>query len=249
MKPLRATRAQQRVAARGLLERFRRHHPGDQGIGMAYLDLEEQEQLAELKAWWKENGNLVRRGGRRGGDRRRRRGRLAQLAGATRPRRPRALRRAASRPLQANDAKALRDAGGTLIESFPRTLYATMGALAAARFHFDRGDLKSGERAAAVGGRALAVGRSCSDIARLRLAERAARREGLRRGARSCSRRSTRAALRGAVRGAAGRRAGRQGTQPAEAQGRLPRSRWRRRGERSGAFRDSVQLRLDALGG
>ena len=26
---------------------------------MAYYDLEEQEQLDDLKAWWKENGNLV----------------------------------------------------------------------------------------------------------------------------------------------------------------------------------------------
>ena len=26
---------------------------------MAVYDLEEQEQLATLKAWWKENGNLV----------------------------------------------------------------------------------------------------------------------------------------------------------------------------------------------
>ena len=26
---------------------------------MAAYDLEEQEQLATLKAWWKENGNLV----------------------------------------------------------------------------------------------------------------------------------------------------------------------------------------------
>ena len=26
---------------------------------MAAYDLEEQEQLAELKAWWKQNGNLV----------------------------------------------------------------------------------------------------------------------------------------------------------------------------------------------
>ena len=26
---------------------------------MAAYDLEEQEQLAELKAWWKQNGNLL----------------------------------------------------------------------------------------------------------------------------------------------------------------------------------------------
>jgi len=44
---------------------------------------------------------------------------------------------------QSGDAKALRDAGGTLTESHPRTLYASMGALVAARFYFDRNDLKN----------------------------------------------------------------------------------------------------------
>ncbi len=48
-----------------------------------------------------------------------------------------------ARAAEAGDAKAMRDAGGTLIESYPRTLYASMGALVAARFHFDRSDLKS----------------------------------------------------------------------------------------------------------
>ena len=37
----------------------------------------------------------------------------------------------------------MRDSAGTLIESYPRTLYASMGALVAARFHFDRSDLKA----------------------------------------------------------------------------------------------------------
>ena len=44
---------------------------------------------------------------------------------------------------QAGDAKALRDADGALLENYPRTLYAAMGALTAARFYFDRNDLKS----------------------------------------------------------------------------------------------------------
>ena len=107
------------------------------------LDLEEQEQLAELKAWWKQHGNLivaaiVGRGAR-----------LRRLAGlALVPGEPGGAGRGGSTrrwcsAAQANDAKALRDAAGTLIESYPRTLYASMGALVAARFHFDRNDLKA----------------------------------------------------------------------------------------------------------
>ena len=106
------------------------------------LDLEEQEQVAELKAWWTQYGNLVvsaitaaaiafagwqawkwyERG-------------QASQAGA--------LYDTLFRAGQAGDAKALRDATGTLIENYPRTLYASMGALTAARFYFDRKDLKS----------------------------------------------------------------------------------------------------------
>jgi predicted negative regulator of RcsB-dependent stress response len=44
---------------------------------------------------------------------------------------------------QANDAKALRDASGTLVESYPGTTYASMGALVAARYYYDRNDLKN----------------------------------------------------------------------------------------------------------
>ncbi len=37
----------------------------------------------------------------------------------------------------------MRDAAGALAENYPRTLYASMGALVSARFHFDRNDLKT----------------------------------------------------------------------------------------------------------
>src|SRR5262249_61908432 len=43
----------------------------------------------------------------------------------------------------AGDQKAVRDTAGSLVEGYPRTLYASMGALMAARFYFDRNDLKS----------------------------------------------------------------------------------------------------------
>src|SRR3954464_7215626 len=54
-----------------------------------------------------------------------------------------ALYETLTKAAQANDAKALRDATGTLVESYPRTLYASLGALVAARYYFDRNDLKS----------------------------------------------------------------------------------------------------------
>jgi predicted negative regulator of RcsB-dependent stress response len=53
------------------------------------------------------------------------------------------LYEAVAKAAQANDAKALRDAAGTLVESYPRTLYASMAALVAARYYFDRNDLKN----------------------------------------------------------------------------------------------------------
>ena len=107
------------------------------------LDLEEQEQLAELKAWWKQHGNLIvsddpgrarsrSPAGRAGaGTRRARRRRPPASTSRWRGRRrPPTPRRCATPP-------------GSLIESYPRTLYASMGALVAARFHFDRNDLKA----------------------------------------------------------------------------------------------------------
>ena len=105
------------------------------------LDLEEQEQVAELRAWWQRHGTLVVAAivavavafaGWQGW-------RWYQSGQATRAG---ALYDTLSRAAQSGDAKALRDASGALIEGYPRTLYATMGALTAARFHFDRGELK-----------------------------------------------------------------------------------------------------------
>lgn len=106
------------------------------------LDLEEQEKVAELRAWWNQYGTLVTvcvvvaalavigwsgwhwHQGRQSSE--------ASVLYET-------LGKAAAE----NDAKALRDAAGTLVESYPRTVYASMGALLAARYYFDRSDLKS----------------------------------------------------------------------------------------------------------
>jgi predicted negative regulator of RcsB-dependent stress response len=106
------------------------------------LDLEEQEQLAELNAWWKQHGLLI----------------VAAITAAaltfagwqawrwyerSQAAQAGALFDTLQRAAQAGDAKALRDASGALLENYPRTMYATMGALTAARFYFDRGDLKN----------------------------------------------------------------------------------------------------------
>ncbi len=106
------------------------------------LDLEEQEKLDELKAWWKHYGGLVAASvlavavsaaGWTGWQWYQRN----QAAEAS------MLYESLAKAAQANDAKALRDAAGTLVESYPRTLYAAMGALVSARYYFDRNDLKN----------------------------------------------------------------------------------------------------------
>jgi len=132
------------------------------------LDLEEQEQVDEFKAWWKQHGGLITAvvvavavgfAGWQGW----RWYQANQAAHAS------ALYETVTKAAQANDAKALRDAAGTLVESYPRTLYASMGALVAARYYFDRNDLKTAKAQLQ-----WVVERSASDdfkgLARLRLA-------------------------------------------------------------------------------
>ena len=106
------------------------------------LDLEEQEQVAELKAWWNQYGNLIVSAitaaalafagwqGWRWYERNQ-----AAQAGA--------LYDTIVRASRAGDAKALRDADGALLENYPRTMYASMGALMAARFYYEHNDPKS----------------------------------------------------------------------------------------------------------
>jgi predicted negative regulator of RcsB-dependent stress response len=210
---------------------------------MAY-DLEEQEQLAQLKAWWKDNGTMV----------------LAVLAAlaigaaawqgwrvwqAGQSQQAAALYDGLVKAMQANDAKALRDAGGTLVESYPRTLYASMGALASARFHFEQGDLKNARAQLQ-----WVVDRSPSDelkdLARLRLAgvmlDDKAYDEALAllQAKHAEPMAAQYAALKGDILVAK--------QQPAEAKAAYKLA-LEKAGQRESALRNSVQLRLDALGG
>ena len=210
---------------------------------MAY-DLEEQEQLAQLKSWWKDNGTLV----------------VAFLAAvaigaagwqgwriweAGQARQAGALYDSLVKAMQAGDAKALRDAGGSLVESFPRTLYASMGALAAARFHFERNDLKNA-RAQLQWVVERSPSEEMKDLARLRLAgvllDDKAHDEALALlGAKHAEAMAAQyAALKGDVLVAK--------NQPAEAKAAYKLA-LEKAGQRENALRASVQLRLDALGG
>ncbi len=109
---------------------------------MRTLDLEEQEQLAEFKAWWQKFGNLVLTaitavalvyGGSVGWHwyQRSQAGEASALYDA--------LQKAATE----KDTKQVRDTAGAILEQFPRTTFAPLAAMISARVHFESGDLKT----------------------------------------------------------------------------------------------------------
>jgi len=208
------------------------------------LDLEEQEQVEELKAWWKQHGNLVTAvvvaaaiafAGWQGW----RWYQANQAAHAS------MLYETLSKAAQANDAKALRDAAGTLVESYPRTLYASMGALVAARYYFDRNDLKTA-KAQLQWVMERSPSQDLRDLARLRLAtvllDEKAYDEALKLldAAPAAAYEAQYAALRGDLLVAK--------NQAAEAKAAYKLALEKADG-RDGAFQESVRMRLEALGG
>ena len=109
---------------------------------MAVYDLEEQEQIDELKTWWKQYGNLattvislvaVAAVAWQGYNWWRR----DQAAQAT------AVYAVLERAAAANDVKRSREAAGELIDKFSGTSYAGLAALLSAKLQFDSGDLKN----------------------------------------------------------------------------------------------------------
>lgn len=109
---------------------------------MAAYDLEEQEQLAELKAWWKQYGNLVTGiaiaaslgvlawQGWNWYERKQ----AAEASGIYS-----VLQRAALE----RDMQKTKTAAGELVDKYGRTAYAALGALTAAKVSFDTGDAKT----------------------------------------------------------------------------------------------------------
>jgi predicted negative regulator of RcsB-dependent stress response len=211
---------------------------------MAY-DLEEQEQLASLKGWWKDNGTLV----------------IASVAAAAlafagwqgwqswqslQARQAAMAYEALAKALAGGDAKAVRDNAGALAEGHPRTLYASMAALSTARFYIERNDLKGAKAQLQ-----WVLERSGSDemreLARLRLAgvllDEKSHDEALKllEAKRSPALAGQYAALRGDIFVA------QKKIDDAKAAYRLALE--KSDPQRHGAFRETVQIRLDALGG
>ncbi|HET7776662.1 MAG TPA: tetratricopeptide repeat protein [Azospira sp.] len=109
---------------------------------MAVYDLQEQEQLDEIKTWWKQHGNLVTGvllaaaigvAGWQGWNwyQGRQAGQAAVVFGV--------LQKAALE----GDAQRLKAAAGELLENYKGSAYASLGALTAAKAAFDAGDLKT----------------------------------------------------------------------------------------------------------
>ena len=135
---------------------------------MAAYDLEEQEQLDELKTWWKMYGNLVT-------------GVMVALALAAvawqgwnwwqrqQSAQASALYSGVQTAVVQKDAKRARELAGELIEKYSSTTYAGMGAMLAARVQADAGDPKNA-RVQLVWAAENAKDPGLRELARLRLA-------------------------------------------------------------------------------
>ncbi|AYH42637.1 tetratricopeptide repeat protein [Azoarcus sp. DN11] len=135
---------------------------------MAVYDLEEQEQISELRAWWVQYGKFVTAiavaaalasVGWQGFQYYR--GRQAADAGA--------LYFLLQQAAMQGDAQKTREAAGQIIEKFPSTAYAEMAALTSAGVLVTKGDAKSA-RVQLEWLLAKGSDPALKDIARLRLA-------------------------------------------------------------------------------
>lgn len=111
---------------------------------MATYDLEEQEQLAEIKAWWKQYGNLVTNillaaviavAAWQGWNwyQRNQAGQATMVFNALQG------------AMQSKDTQRIKAASGELVEKFGSSKYASLGALTAAKALFDAGDVKTAQ--------------------------------------------------------------------------------------------------------
>lgn len=109
---------------------------------MSTYDLEEQEQIAAIKSWWRQHGSLVVAvavavaltiSGIFGW-------RVYQTSQASQASAIYGdLRKAAG----ARDVKQVRDLAGAILEQFPGSAYAPLAAFVSAKTHFESGDLKT----------------------------------------------------------------------------------------------------------
>jgi predicted negative regulator of RcsB-dependent stress response len=135
---------------------------------MAVYDLEEQEQISELKTWWRMYGNLVTAA-------------LLAVSAAVvgwqawnwyqgkQTAEASVIYAAVQKGAMERDAKRVREAAGELTEKYPGTAYAAMAALTSARMQFDAGDLKTA-RAQLQWVAEKARDKDLRDLGRLRLA-------------------------------------------------------------------------------
>jgi predicted negative regulator of RcsB-dependent stress response len=135
---------------------------------MATYDLDEQERLDELKAWWKRWGNLMLIG-------------LAVVVAAaagwrywqnrvvTQSLEAAAVYEKLVQSLATNDAKGAREAGGLLIDQYQGTAYAPRAALLLAKLNAGAKDVKSAQ-AQLEWAAAHSKEPTVKDLARLRLA-------------------------------------------------------------------------------
>jgi predicted negative regulator of RcsB-dependent stress response len=111
---------------------------------MATYDLEEQEQIDEIKVWWKQYGNLL----------------INILTGAAliviawqgwnwyqrnQSAQAAAVFNVLHNAAQDKDTQRLKAASGELVEKFGGTSYASLGALTTAKAMIDAGDAKTGK--------------------------------------------------------------------------------------------------------
>lgn len=109
---------------------------------MATYDLEEQEQIAEIKAWWKQYGNLL----------------LGIVTAASigviawqgwnwyqrnQAAQASMVYGVLQKAVRENDAQRIKTATGELLEKYASTAYAPMAALSAAKAMFAAGDTKT----------------------------------------------------------------------------------------------------------
>ncbi len=109
---------------------------------MSTYDLEEQEQLAVLKAWWKQYGGVI----------------LALIMCVSlifaawtgwnwyqrsQSGKAASLYEQMQKISRGGDLKAIKDAAGIILEDYPRTNYASLAALISAKAHFQAGDLRT----------------------------------------------------------------------------------------------------------